>query len=123
MSGCYRCGLADGSAYKLCETCLSHRYYNGEPVTLAVVDNNHEDNTEIDAPELSRGMKRWLLSGGAVLYLAVVGLGVLVQGERIEARRIERNSASYHDLIYLGGNQFPVRYDTEVSFAALEEGR
>lgn len=120
MSGCYRCGLADGSAYKLCETCLSHRYYNGEPVTHSAIEQ-HEACPESDAPELSLGMKRWLLSGGAVLYIAVVGLGVVVQGERIKARRIELDSGSYRDLLYLGGNQFPVRYDTKISFASLDK--
>jgi hypothetical protein len=112
MSGCYRCGIADGSASKLCETCLSHRYYNGEPITYPAADP--AGSPEVDAPELSLGMKRWLLSSGAVLYIGVVGLG---------ARRLEQNRDVYNDLIYLGGNQFPVHYDTKVSFTSLEKER
>ena len=108
MSGCYRCGLPEGSESRLCETCFSHRFNRGEPVVLS------DANEPVEGPEFSPRMKRWLLSGGAAIYIGVIGLGLLVQGERIELRQ----HAFQPDILRFGGNEFPVMHDSEMSFLA-----
>jgi hypothetical protein len=108
MSGCYRCGLPEGSESRLCETCFSHRFNHGEPVVPCEADQPAE------GPEFTPMMKRWLLSGGAAIYIGVIGLGLLVQGERIEIRR----NAYQPDLLRYGANEFPVDHRAEVAFLA-----
>ena len=71
-SGCYRCGLSEGSADRLCETCYRMRFHHGRDV--------------IDLPpgvvpeglEFSSSMKTFLLSSGAALYASLIGLVVAV---------------------------------------------
>ncbi len=106
MAGCYRCGLPEGSESRLCETCFNHRFNHGEPVIP------YESDKPAEGPEFTPGMKRWLFSGGVVIYLVVVSVGVLVQGERLELRR----SAPQRDLLSFGANDFPVQHETELAF-------
>jgi hypothetical protein len=108
MSGCYRCGLPEGSESRLCETCFSHRFNHGEPVLSG------EGDQAAEGPEFTPSAKRWLLSGGAAIYIGVVGLGLLVQGERLELRR----NAHQPDILRYGANEFPVEHRTEVVFLA-----
>jgi len=108
MSGCYRCGLPEGSESRLCETCFSLRFNRGDPIIV-----NQQDQPA-QGFEFTPTMKRWLLSSGAAIYIAVVGLGVLVQGERIELHRNKMHA----DLVRYGGNDFPVDHDTELAFLA-----
>jgi|GEM_PF-6921830 len=108
MSGCYRCGLSEGSESRLCETCFSHRFNRGEPVVVNVSEEAPQ------GPELTTNMKRWLLSSGAALYIGVVGFGVAVQGEKAEVRK----NAFQPDVIQVGGNEFPVNHDTQLAFLA-----
>lgn len=71
-SGCYRCGLSEGSADRLCETCYRMRFHKGRDV--------------IDLPpgvvpeglEFSPIMKTFLLGSGAVLYASLICLVVAV---------------------------------------------
>jgi hypothetical protein len=106
MAGCYRCGLPEGSEARLCETCFSHRFNHGEPVVLS------DSDKPVEGPEFTPCMKRWLLSGGVVFYLAVISVGVLVQGERLELRR----NAPEREFLSFGANEFPVQHDTELAF-------
>lgn len=108
MAGCYRCGLPEGSESRLCETCFSHRFNHGEPVVISEADQPAE------GPELSPHMRRWLLSGGAAIYIGIIGLGVVVQGERLELRR----NAYQPDILRYGANEYPVKRLTEVAFLA-----
>jgi hypothetical protein len=108
MSGCYRCGLPDGSDSRLCETCFNHRFNHGEPVAPC------QSDLPADGIEFTSTTKRWLLSGGVAFYVAVVGLGLLVQAARIEVRR----NAYQPDLLRYGANEFPVEHETEVAFLA-----
>jgi hypothetical protein len=106
MSGCYRCGLPEGSDARLCETCFSHRFNHGEVVVP------YESDQSAEGPEFTPCMKRWLLSSGVVLYLAVVSVGLLVQGERLELRR----NVPQRDFLSFGANDFPVQHETELAF-------
>lgn len=108
MSGCYRCGLPEGSDSRLCETCFSHRFNHGDPLLSGDVDP-----TPV-GPEFTPTMRRWLLSGGAAIYIGVVGLGLLAQSDRIEMQR----NAFQPDLIRQGGNEFSVDHRIEFAFLA-----
>jgi hypothetical protein len=79
-----------------------------------VVDDGAESATGI---ELSPRMQRWLLSSGAVLYLAVVSFGIITQGERAELRNMDSEQRlAQPDLLLVGGNEFPVKRRTEFGF-------
>ena len=108
MSGCYRCGLPEGSESRLCETCFSRRFNHGAPIVVS------EQELPADGPEITPNMRRWLLSSGAAIYIGIVGLGVMVQGDKAEIRR----NAYQPDIIQVGGNEFPVTHDTQMAFLA-----
>jgi hypothetical protein len=59
-------------------------------------------------------MKRWLLSGGAAIYVGVIGLGLLAQGNRIDLQR----NAHQPDVMRFGANEFSVDRQTELTFLA-----
>ena len=65
--GCYRCGLADGSADRLCETCFRMKYHRGRDV----VDLPPE--TPVEGLEFSPKMRTVLLGSGAAFYVTLVG--------------------------------------------------
>jgi len=65
--GCYRCGLADGSADRLCETCFRMKYYRGRDVIELPPD------APIEGLEFSPKVRTFLLSSGAALYVSLVG--------------------------------------------------
>jgi hypothetical protein len=73
MSGCYQCGLSEGSETRLCETCYRNRFYRD----LVVAQPARED----DSPcvEISPRMQHWLVSGGAALCVGILGLTLLAQ--------------------------------------------
>ena len=62
MSGCYRCGLSEGSESRLCETCYRSRFHRG----LLVVDDSGP--VAEDAIELSPRAQTIVLGGGALVY-------------------------------------------------------
>ena len=65
--GCYRCGLADGSSDRLCETCFRMKYYRGRDVVDLPPD------APVEGLEFSPKMRTFLLGSGAVLYASLVG--------------------------------------------------
>ncbi len=65
--GCYRCGLADGSADRLCETCFRMKYHRGRDVLDLPAD------TPVEGLELSPQMRTFLLGSGAAFYVSLVG--------------------------------------------------
>lgn len=66
-AGCYRCGLPDGSADRLCETCFRMKYHRGRDVVDLPPD------TPIEGLEFSPKMRTVLLGSGAALYVTLVG--------------------------------------------------
>lgn len=65
--GCYRCGLAEGSADRLCESCFRTRFHRGRDVVELPPD------TEVEGLEFSPTMRTFLLGSGAVFYASLVG--------------------------------------------------
>ena len=65
--GCYRCGLAEGSAERLCETCFRMKYHRGREIV------DLPPGASIDGLELSPAIRSVLLGSGAVLYASLVG--------------------------------------------------
>lgn len=65
--GCYRCGLAEGSADRLCESCFRTRFYRGRDVVEIPPD------TEVEGLELSPKLRTFLIGSGAVFYASLVG--------------------------------------------------
>ena len=108
MSGCYRCGLSDGSDERLCETCFTQRFHCGK---LALEPYSTTPATGI---EMSPRIQRWILSGSAVLYLGVLSIGMAVQGERLAMRQMSVES----EYLRMGGNEYPVSYQREFGFIA-----
>jgi len=66
MSGCYRCGLPEGSESRLCETCYRGRFHRG----LLVVDR--PGPTGEGALELSPRAQTIVLGGGALAYIGII---------------------------------------------------
>ena len=79
MSGCYHCGLPDGSEVRLCETCYRLKYHR------------ERDALEIDtsAPpegvEMTPSVQRALLSSGLALYLGIVSFSFLMYHRQVES--------------------------------------
>jgi hypothetical protein len=68
-------------------------------------------------------MQRWILSSGAVAYLAVVSFGIVVQGQRAQLQQTNVEEVSMQrDLVAVGGNDFPVRHRQEFGFLAGPAG-
>jgi len=65
--GCYRCGLAEGSADRLCESCFRMKYYRGRDIVDLPPD------TPIEGLEFSPKMRTVLLGSGAALYASLIG--------------------------------------------------
>ncbi len=74
MSGCYRCGLSEGSESRLCETCYRSRFHRG----LLVVDDSGP--VAEDAIELSPRAQTIVLGGGALVYISIVSFVVACFG-------------------------------------------
>jgi hypothetical protein len=118
MSGCYRCGLPDGSESRLCDTCFTYKFHTGRLVLTS--SERAETATGI---ELTPRMQRWLLSSGAVAYLAVVSLGLVVQNDRAELRRAHvALEVGHEDVLLIGGNGYPVKHRSEFGFLAGPDG-
>lgn len=66
--GCYRCGLSEGSADRLCETCYRMRFHKGRDVI------DLPPGVPLEGLEFSPAMRTFLLSSGAALYVGFVGL-------------------------------------------------
>jgi hypothetical protein len=94
----------------LCDTCFAHKFRGGYPV----VDDGAESATGI---EITPRMQRWILSSGAMLYLAVVSFGIITQGERLQLGNTHsQQSAGQRELVMVGGNDFPVKHHKEFGF-------
>ncbi len=104
MSGCYRCGLSDGSESRLCETCFALRWNGGH-----LVDVSEQMSEPPQGIEWTPRLQRWVLSGGAVLYLGVVSLGIFIQEQHAALRR----DSELTQFVQLGGNAYPVVHQQE----------
>jgi hypothetical protein len=111
MAGCYKCGLPDGSAERLCETCFARRF----DCCGSIPESSDLPATGF---EITPRLQRWLLSSGAVLYIGVVSLGIVVQAERAEAR----DTSITREFLKLGGNDNPVIHSKEFGFIAGPSG-
>jgi hypothetical protein len=109
MSGCYRCGLSDGSSERLCETCFAARFKCDK---LALEPYSATPATGI---EMSPRFQRWIFSGGAVLYIGVLSLGIVIQGTRLEE---VRRSTAESEYVRGGENHYPVLHQHEFGFIA-----
>jgi hypothetical protein len=112
MSGCYRCGLPEGSETRLCDTCRSYR------LPCAPLMDIVDPECVPTGVELTPRMQRYILSGGALLYLGIVGLGIVIQSARIEQRDFNPKG----DFVTSGGVADPVSHDTEFGFVAGPRG-
>jgi hypothetical protein len=63
-----------------------------------------EPSEPAEGIELTPRIQRWVLSSGALIYLGVLSLGILVQEHRAAVRR----DTEYAQFIQLGGNEYPV---------------
>lgn len=68
MSGCYQCGLADGSETKLCETCHRKRFHQELFVTYEAPEE------PVQGVEWTPRTQRFILGGSALLYLSLIAL-------------------------------------------------
>lgn len=65
--GCYRCGLAEGSADRLCESCFRMKFHRGRDIVDLPPD------TPIEGLEFSPKMRTVLLGSGAAIYASLIG--------------------------------------------------
>lgn len=69
MSGCYRCGLPEGSDCRLCETCYRNRFHRGLLVMDAAPPHAPSDGEGL---ELSARVQTIVLGGGALAYIGII---------------------------------------------------
>ena len=112
MSGCYKCGLPDGTDDRLCETCFTRRFECGR------LSLDPFAATPATGFEISPRLQRWLLSSGAFLYIVVLSLGMAVQDGRVEARSANPSK----EFLRLDGNQYPVHHSNEFSGISGPQG-
>lgn len=67
MSGCYRCGLSEGSEERLCETCYRLRFHQGRDVI------DLPPGEEPEGLEFSPKTRTIILSSSAMLYASFLG--------------------------------------------------
>lgn len=72
MSGCYRCGMPDGSDSRLCEMCFCTRFHRQRDVIEIAA------GTEVEGLEFSPSMKKILLGSGAMLYVSLLTLFIAI---------------------------------------------
>lgn len=106
MTGCYRCGLPEGSDERLCESCYRNRFHRG----LLVVDGPSDGGAT--GVEMSPRVQRWVLSGGACFYVGIIGLALALSGKIVEVspERLHRES------IQFDGGYFPVDHEFSAGF-------
>jgi len=97
MSGCYRCGLSEGSDDRLCETCFRLRFHRGRDVV------DLPPGVQPEGLEFSPRVKTIVLSGGAALYLSFLGLFVAfhlqTQTRSFGDARIQYAPAAEHQAV------------------------
>lgn len=105
MSGCYRCGLPEGSESRLCETCYRSRFHRG----ILVVDA--PGPVAEDAIELSPRAQTIVLGGGALAYIGIIGFVVAcfghISGVTAETAEYEFYSTSSGTAIVMSEQSVP----------------
>jgi hypothetical protein len=84
MSGCYRCGLSEGSSDRLCETCYSMRFHRGLEVVAA------PSGQEVAGIDLSSRGQGAVVAGGALVYAVVVGFFAVTMGRPVVSKEQTR---------------------------------
>lgn len=99
MSGCYRCGLPEGSDSRLCETCYRNAFH-ASPVLCS------EDGNATPGIELSSNCQKVLLGGGVAVYLFVLAVGISTR----QAVIAEQNMLAARSDYIVSERQFPVKH-------------
>lgn len=87
MSGCYQCGLPEGTDQRLCETCYRRRFHRG----LLVIDAAPHEPAQ--GLEFTPRVQRWVLGGSAFIYVSVLGLALAIQAKQpiLSASDVQRD--------------------------------
>lgn len=109
-SGCYRCGLSEGSADRLCETCYRMRFHKGRDVI------DLPPGVAPEGLEFSPTMKTVLLSSGAVLYASLICLVVAVH----VTNTVRTHGDSRLEFVANGHEQSIVRMQHEIEAVKVE---
>ena len=109
-SGCYRCGLSEGSADRLCETCYRMRFHKGRDVV------DLPPGVAPEGLEFSPTMKKFLLSSGAVLYASLICLVVAVH----MTNNARSNGDSRLEFVADSHEQAVVRIQSEIEAVKIE---
>lgn len=101
MSGCYQCGLPEGTDQRLCETCYRRRFHRGLLVTDTV------PNQCPQGIEFTPRIQRWVLGGSAFIYVSVLGLALVIQAKQqgLTASDVQR------DFVRSQIGYFPVEHE------------
>lgn len=97
--GCYRCGLSEGSADRLCETCYRLRFHQGRDVI------DLPPGVPLEGLEFSPKVRAIILSCGAVLYMTLVGFVVAVHA----TTQVRTVGDSRLEMVSVGQEQSVVR--------------
>jgi len=79
MSGCYHCGLPDGSEVRLCETCYRLKYHRERDVIEL------DSSAPAEGVEITPSVQRALLSSGLALYLGIISFSFLIYHRQMES--------------------------------------
>jgi hypothetical protein len=104
MSGCYRCGLSEGSEHRLCETCYRLRFHSGRDVV------DLPPGVEPEGLEFSPKTRTLLLSSSAMLYVSFLGFVLAfhhqTQGRTYGDSRLEYYHGAQHHSVVASHQEF-----------------
>ena len=97
MSGCYRCGLSEGSEGRLCETCYRLRFHQGRDVI------DLPPGVQPEGLEFSSKTRTLILSSSAMLYVSFLGFVLAfhhqTQGRTYGDTRLEYYQGAQHQAV------------------------
>lgn len=79
MSGCYHCGLPDGSEVRLCETCYRLKYHQ-ERERFEV-----DSSSPAEGVEMTPSVQKALISSGLAFYLGIVSFSFFAYYRHLES--------------------------------------
>jgi|GEM_PF-4097380 len=112
MSGCYQCGLADGSEVRLCEMCHRMRFHKERFVVCEATQE------PVEGLEWSPRTQRFILGGGALLFISLIALFGFVTLHTTELP-LSVSADGRYEFYVRGDSVTPLRFDQKFEHIEL----